>query len=221
MSDDLLTADSRYIAEPMANMLLEHGPHATFKWLTTLLEKQSQTLSSSNSHLVAYTGEPEALNWLENNVNTPVSTHWGEAAALLDISWQQIKGWLESNRHKQLMALDAIYACRLPAPNMSPLAQIAAPVLSDAPTKEEFESVLNLIVENGGTARIRQTVERIMVHLAGILTPRERGVSVSELPQLFIDPEKFPNADTILNQHETVVTSMRESLQDIVNNDRE
>ncbi len=221
MSDDLLTADSRYIAEPMVNMLLEHGPHAAFEWLTALLEKQSQTLRSSNSHLVAYTGVPEALNWLENNVNTPVSTHWGEAAALLGISWQQIKGWLESSRHKQLMALDAIYACRPPAPNMSPLAQIAAPVLTDAPTKEEFESVLNSIVENGGTARIRQTVERIIANLAGILTQRERGVSVSDLPKLFIYPEKFPNAETILNQHETVITSMRESLQEIVNNGRD
>ena len=158
------------------------------------------------------------MNWLENNVNSPVSTHWGEAAALLGVSWQRIKCWLELSRPTQLMALDAIYACRLPAPNMSPLAQIAAPVLIDAPPKEEFENVLKSIVENGGTARIRQTVERIMAHLTEILAPRKRGVSISELPQLFIDPEKFPNAKAILGKHESVVLRMRESLQEIVDN---
>ena len=60
-----------------------------------------------------------------------------------------------------------------------------------------------------------------MVHLAGILAPRERGVPVSELPQLFVDPDKFPNAEAILNKHEAVITAMRESLQEIVNNDKE
>ena len=219
MSDDLTNADSRHIVEPMANMLKECGPQLTLQWLTELLEKQRSSLRSSNSHLVAYTGCAEAMEWLENNVISPVSTHWGEAAALLGVSWELILSWLQSERTKQLMALDAIYACRLPAPNMAPLAQIVAPVLINAPTKQEFESVLNETVAKAGTARIRQTVGRIMTYTSEILVPRKRVVQIFDLPELFIDPESFPNAKTILGHHDAVMSNVKKSMQEIVEND--
>jgi hypothetical protein len=216
MDSDLIEADSRRLAEPMEKMLIEQGPEATFGWLTELLISQRPSLRSSNANLIAYTGHEDAISWLESHVASPVTTHWGEAAALLGADWHQIQGWLGSDRPKQLMALDALYACRLPAPNMSPLAQIAAPALENAPTEQELKSVLEATMASGGNPRMRQTIERMMDFIDQIVEVRERGVEVSDLPRLFLDPESFPNAENILSRHDAVISSMRNSMDKLV-----
>ncbi|MGR5154715.1 hypothetical protein [Photobacterium swingsii] len=216
MENDLLEADFRELYEPVAERLEEYGASHTFEWLSDLLEQQRPALRSSNSKFVAYTGCPEAIDWLERHVSSPVTTHWGEAAALLGTPWDRIKEWLGSDRHHQLMALDTLYAFRLPAPNMAPIEQIAAPTLVNPPSREEFEAVLQAIMEAGGNPRMRQTIERIMVHLSEILTPRERRVAVSDLPHLFLEPDSFANSTEILDNHEKVISGIKQTIKDIL-----
>src|SRR4030095_6769528 len=117
---DLKNADSRALREPFVRCLVENGPYATFKWLTNVLATQSPSLRSSNSSLVAYTGCPEAIDWLEADVASPVTEHWGSAVALLDTPWPRLVSWLKTDGPRRLMALDALIAYRAPAPNMSP-----------------------------------------------------------------------------------------------------
>ncbi|WP_432459282.1 hypothetical protein [Agarivorans sp. QJM3NY_25] len=214
---DLLQADSRGLSDPMAEMLENNGPEATFDWLIDILSQQRPALRSPNSKLLAYTGLSEALIWIENNIESPVTTHWGEGAALLGTPWGKIKEWLNSDKSKKIMALDTLYAYRLPAPNMAPFAQIAAPVLEDAPSIEEFEATLNTVLENGANPRMRQMVEAIMDRSLEILTPRERGVSVEDLPKLFLDPDLFQNSNEVLTRHEKVLSGIRESIKNIIN----
>lgn len=216
MDSNLVEADSRHLAEPMERMLLEHGPEATFNWLTELLSMQRPSLRSSNANLIAYTGYRDAITWLEDNVASPVTTHWGEAAALLGADWNRIKDWLRSERPKQLMALDALYAYRLPAPNMSAFAQIAAPALENAPSEQELKLVLEKTMASGGNPRMRQTIERMMNYTDQIVQIRERGVKVCDLPRLYVDPESFENATNILDQHEEVISGMRSSLNNLI-----
>ena len=216
MENELLEADSRELFEPMVSKLEEIGARRTFEWLVDLLGQQRPSLRSPNSHLIAYTGCVEAIDWLESNVATPVTTHWGVAAALLGTPWSRIETWLKSERPKQIMALDALYAYRLPAPNMAPLEQIAAPVLVNPPKLQEFEATLKRILKKGANPRMRQTIESILARVSEILEPRNRRVSVSDLPRLFIDPESFPDASKITQQHEAVMTEVRSSLQEIV-----
>jgi len=216
MNSDLIEADSRHLAEPMEKMLIEQGPEATFSWLIELLSTQRSNLRSSNVNLIAYTGYKDAIRWLEDNVASPVTTQWGEAAALLGADWHQIQGWLQSERPKQLMALDSLYAYRLPAPNMSPFAQIAAPALKNPPTEQELKSVLEATMSSGGNPRMRQSIERIMNYTRQIVEVRERGVEVSDLPRLYVDPESFSNTVSILDRHEAVITSMRNSINNLV-----
>lgn len=89
MSTDLRNADSRLLHEPFAKSLAASGAHATLMWLVGVLATQSPSLRSSNSYLVAYTGCSEGIDWLEETVAAPVSSHWGQGAALLGTPWSR------------------------------------------------------------------------------------------------------------------------------------
>jgi len=216
MSTDLRNADSRTLYEPLSQCLRESGPRATFAWLVSVLESQSPALRSSNSYLVAYTGCPEAIDWLEANVASPVTTHWGQGAALLGTPWPRIKVWLASGGPKQMMALDTLIAYRAPAPNMAPLTQIASPVLPEAPEQSEYQTSLNAVVAEASTPRIRKSVESALAYASEILSRKNRGVAVADLPVLFLQPEQFANASEILGQHNAVISGVRKSIQDML-----
>ncbi len=217
MNVDLRNADSRVLHEPFAESLQTNGAHATYAWLIRVLSIQSPSLRSSNSYLVAYTGCREAVDWLEASVDSPVTTHWGQGAALLGTPWPRVKAWLTSGGARQLMALDTLIAYRAPAPNMAPLAQIAAPTLPEAPTLGEFETTLAGVLSTPSTPRIRKAVDNVIAYAAEILSRKHRGVAVSDLPLLYLHPELFSGASEILDKHEAVISSMLQSLRDLVN----
>lgn len=201
----------------MEQKLLDNGPSHTFEWLTSLLFAQRPSLRSSNVQLLAYTGHPDAIDWLEKNIGSPVTTHWGEAAALLGADWDRIGKWLHGEKPHILMALDALYACRPPAPNMSALAQIAAPHLPNPPSKRELESELNSVLQANPNPRMRFTIEGIMEHIDELVRENGvRGVEVVDMPRLFVAPEQFPGAKGILSQHLSVIGKMREVINNLV-----
>ena len=216
MSTDLQSADSRALHEPFSMTLRTSGPQAALAWLVGVLASQSSTLRASNSFLVAYTGCPEAVDWLEATVSPPITGHWGQGAALLGTPWPRIKNWLAAGGPRQLMALDTLFAYRAPAPNMAPLAQIAAPAMSDAPTPDEFGATLAGVLNEQSTPRIQKMVGTILAHATEILTRKDRGVPVADLPLLFLQPNLFPSASEILNRHEPVIAGMRQSVQDLL-----
>ena len=115
------------------------------------------------------------------------------------------------------MALDALIAFRAPAPNMAPLAQIAAPVLTEPPSQSEFQSEMENILSSQTTPRVRKTVEGILLLSDEILSRRERGVAVADLPRLYIEPTLFPGADSILALHDEVLSHMRTKMQNLLN----
>jgi hypothetical protein len=216
MSTDFQNADSRALHEPLSQYLRERGPRVTFAWLVSVLGSQSSALRSSNSYLLAYTGCPEAIDWLEINVASPVTTHWGQGAALLGTPWPRIKAWLAYGGSKQMMALDALIAYRAPAANMAPLAQIASPVLPEAPELSEYQASLNAVVAESNTPRLRKSVESALAYASEILSRKNRAVAVADLPMLFLQPERFANAAEILGQHNAVVSGVRKSIQDML-----
>lgn len=215
MSTPLQNADSRALHEPFARALCASGPRAALAWLVGVLATQSASLRSSNSYLVAYTGCPEAIEWLEATVTSPVTTHWGQGAALLGTPWPRIRDWLAAGGSQQLMALDTLIYYRAPAPNMAPLAQIAAPVLPNAPPLSEYQSTVMGVLNEQSTPRIRKAVESVLGYGAEILSREHRCVSVADLPLLFLQPELFPNASEILSRHEEIFSGVHQSIQDL------
>lgn len=214
--NELLNADSRALYGPFATILATRTPDDAFRWIIDVLAVQSSNLRSSNSYLVAYTGSDLALDWFESTVASPVSNHWGSGAALLGAPWPRVAAWLKSGGPQMLMALDALIAYRNPAPNMAPLAQIAAPVLPDAPSLAQFEHAVLGALEVSSTPRIKSSVESVMKYSNEILRSGDRGVAVRELPNLFLNPDEFRGAPPILSMHESVVSGFRNSIKALI-----
>jgi hypothetical protein len=114
------------------------------------------------------------------------------------------------------MALDSLLACRLPAPNMAPLDQIAAPVLPDPPSQATFEAVLSSVLQSGDSPRARKCAQAVLSRTSEILERRARNVAVDDLPTLFLRPEAFPGSHTILERHGAVASAMRDSIEHLV-----
>ena len=216
MSDEYQFSDSRALSDPFAQQLSQQPPDGALTWLTAVLTTQAPALRSSNATLLAYTGNPAALAWIDANVGSPVTGAWGVAAALLDTPWPRIVDWLQRGGPHRLMALDALYAYRKPAVNMSPLEQIAAPVLPQAPARAELDAALAACLAASSTPRIQTAVNSIQQHADDILRGGPRGVAVADLPRLYLDPAPFKDASAILERHETVVAGMRQNLQNLL-----
>src|SRR5450830_948572 len=208
--------DSRDLSAPFAEQLASHPTDGALAWLTSVLAIQSPALRSSNAILLAYTGNPAAIDWIEAKLGSPVSGQWGVAAALLGTPWPRIAGWLQRGGPHRLMALDTLLAYRKPAVNMSPLEQIAAPVLPQAPSRAELDAALAACLAVSATPRIQAAVSTITQHADDILRGGPRGVAVADLPRLYLDPAPFKNAPAILEQHESVMGGMRENLQNLL-----
>ena len=209
-------ADSRALGAPFAQQLSNDPPDGALAWLTAILATQAPALRSSNTILLAYTGNPAAIDWIDMNVGSPVAGAWGVAAALLGTPWPRILDWLQRGGPHRLMALDTLRAYRKPAVNMSPLEQIAAPVLPQAPARAELDAALAACLAASSTPRIQAAINSINQHVDEILRGGPRGVAVADLPRLYLDPAPFQDASAILEQHATVVDGMRENLQNLL-----
>jgi hypothetical protein len=73
------------------------------------------------------------------------------------------------------------------------------------------------ILSSQTTPRVRKTVESILLLSDEILSRRERGVAVADLPRLYIEPTLFPGADSILALHDEVLSHMRTKMQNLLN----
>ncbi|MCC7682428.1 hypothetical protein [Janthinobacterium sp. FW305-128] len=216
MSNEYQFSDSRVLSAPFAQQLSRQPPDGALAWLSAILATQAPMLRSSNAILLAYTGNPAAIAWIDANIDSPVAGQWGVAAALLDTPWPQIVDWLQRGGAHRLMALDALLAYRKPAVNMSPLEQIAAPVLPQAPARAELDAALAACLAASSTPRIQAAIDAINKHVDEILRGGPRGVAVADLPRLYLDPAPFKDAPAILEQHEAVVGGMRQNLQNLL-----
>jgi len=216
MTDDVLSADHRALHDHFVDRLNQEGAEGTLAWLAHLLPQQSASLRAQNCSYLAYTGRREGLTVLENLVGSPVTESWGSTAALLGASWKQIAAWLSLGGPHRLMALDALLAYRAPAPNMAPLAQIAAPVLPDTPSGSDFDNALAAVLLDAPSPRVQKAVRSIRHFAQEILGRENRGVAVEDLPRLYLAPDGFPGAKKILDRHEEVTSGIRQSIQDLV-----
>ncbi|WP_426073065.1 hypothetical protein [Janthinobacterium sp. DSP2-3-3] len=209
-------ADSRALSAPFSQQLASHPGDGALAWLTCVLATQAPALRSSNAILLAYTGNPAAIDWIDDYIGSPVAGQWGVAAALLGTPWPRILDWLQRGGAHRLMALDTLRAYRKPAVNMSPLEQIAAPVLPQAPARTDLDAALVACLAASATPRIQAAVNSINKHVDEILRGGPRGVALADLPRLYLDAAPFKHAPAILEQHATMVGDMRENLQNLL-----
>jgi len=51
---------------------------------------------------------PKMLDWIEKNIQSPVTDHWGNLASDSGIGWDRVKRWIQSGRPMSLVALDTL-----------------------------------------------------------------------------------------------------------------
>jgi hypothetical protein len=209
---DKQTHPSGSLHEEFASRLASDDSESVFTWISRVLESLPSVQRASSVILVAYTGSPSGLSWLENNVASPVKDAWGIAAALLGAPWPRIESWLSDSDAKKLMALDTLRAYRVPEQSMAPLHQIAAPTLQEAPTLTTLDTCLSKTLATLHTPRVEAAVASIRQHSTEILGIRTRNVAVADMPNLYLNPLKFQGAASILEKHENVASGIRESV---------
>jgi hypothetical protein len=91
-------------------------------------------------------------------------------------------------------------------------------IIPDAPSAMEFEMVVKSVITETSSFRLRKSVENALAYADEILSRKNRGVAVSDLPLLFLQPELFANAPGVLRKHEVVMSGMRQSIQNLLKN---
>ena len=215
MTEPRQFSDARDLGAAFDAQLACDPADGALAWLADILPVQTPAVRSASAHLLGYTGNPDAIAWLDAHVASPVTGQWGVAAALLGTPWPRIADWLRRGGPHRLMALDTLLAYRKPAPNMAPLEQLAAPVLPQAPGRLELDAALAACLAAPGTPRVQAAAESITCLADEILRDGPRGVPVAHLPRLFLDPRPFDGA-AVLDRHQAIVDEHRAQLDQLL-----
>jgi len=98
---------------------------------------------------------PLALDWIEDNIDSPVDESWGALAARSCFDWGRLEKWLEMGRPISLAALDALGFCltRPTAPDGHRYKPLLGP-----PTDENFRNVLEDYLNTDQVPRVERAV---------------------------------------------------------------
>ena len=112
-------------------------------------------------YALSYFHRSDTLDWLEQNVSSPVTGGWGRLAAASEFSWDRAVAWLASGRLVSLVALDALAEIVRP---QSPLLRDFAPELINKPDFHTFQTKLNQYVSRDAAPRVKKTVGFLIEH---------------------------------------------------------
>lgn len=88
----------------VACLPLEEGFERSFAVFATLPFKEQRT----RMMYMSFFKNPKMLDWIESNIQSPVTSNWGNLASSSGIAWERVKRWLLSGRPMSLVALDAL-----------------------------------------------------------------------------------------------------------------
>jgi hypothetical protein len=99
------------------------------------------------------------LDWIEQNVQRPVTPDWGHLAALSDFSWERAAAWLEQGRPLSLVAVDGLYACEV---HHTPMLRELSPRLADPAPLAEMTATLEAYLQRDSAPRVENTVRALL-----------------------------------------------------------
>lgn len=120
-----------------------------------------------------YFRSERTLDWIEQNVERPVTPDWGMLAARSRLTWERAASWLDAGRPMSLVALDGLgfAVARYTAVIGEEPPELAGPM----PAREMIDR-LSLYARTDPAHRVEITVRAILSHLERIVTP-EPGVN--------------------------------------------
>ena len=101
------------------------------------------------------------LDWLENHIQSPVTTDWGRLAASSQFSWERAVKWLDSGRPLSLVALDALEICYFYEVSHP---EDATNFFRSIP-KDDIRTRLEIYLRQDPVPRVKQIVTRLIKHI--------------------------------------------------------
>jgi hypothetical protein len=102
---------------------------------------------------------PKMLDWIERNIQSPVTDHWGNLASDSGIGWERVKRWLQSGRPMSLVALDALIG-------VAKTAEVGRRHLHEPveglPSAEEVEKCLREYEQTDSVPRVQNSIDYIV-----------------------------------------------------------
>ncbi len=122
--------------------------------------KVTETLSGMNSRRRSVAKEVLRwfqtslnLDWIEQNVESPVDSSWGLLAASSEFDWERARKWLSGGRPLSLVALDAMDWC---------LSSGRKPPLIHPPSASELYFALQDYLRKDHVPRVREKIESLL-----------------------------------------------------------
>lgn len=128
-------------------------PEEAYKKVTDTLSRMDIIKGSVAKHVLGWFETQRNLDWIEENVSSPVDGSWGLLAASSKFDWKRAKKWLSLGRPLSLVALDALDWC---------VGSGRKPSLVNPPSSKEFTSVLEDYLHKDHVPRVREKVYRLL-----------------------------------------------------------
>jgi hypothetical protein len=131
------------------------------KALSTCEDREKRELMFS----LLYFHSQDTLDWIENNIFSPITESWGYLAAASEFDWARAKKWLECGRPLSLASLDAIAEIIRPK-NL--LLRNYSPRLRQPPDSDELTTVLESHADYDSAPRVKMVTKFILKNAAVI-----------------------------------------------------
>lgn len=102
------------------------------------------------------------LDWIERNVQRPVTEDWGALAAESRLSWARAARWLDQGRPLSLVALDGLHRC---VARRTPFLREQPPELAGPMPVDEMIETLSAYARADPAPRSESTAKAIIQHL--------------------------------------------------------
>lgn len=157
------TVDLPSIAKATAECLpFDEGFSRVVNALDELDDKQKRELM----HSLFYFHDPKTLDWIANNISSPITENWGRLAAASRFTWDDAESWIISGRPLSLVSLDALAAIIRP---QSPLLRDYGPKLIDPPSSDTLTNVLESHAKCDDSPRVERITNFILNNTATLI----------------------------------------------------
>jgi hypothetical protein len=99
------------------------------------------------------------LDWIEVNIQPPITDHWGNLASRSGIAWERVKKWIQSGRPMSLVALDSLIGVAGTAEGGR--LKLHVPV-EGLPSKDEVEQCLRAYEATDPAPRVQNSIDYIL-----------------------------------------------------------
>lgn len=123
------------------------------KKVTGVLSEMDNIKRSAAKNILYWFETPLNLDWIEENVCSPVDGSWGLLAASSKFDWDRAKKWLSLGRPLSLVALDALCWC---------VCSGRKPPLLNPPGSKEFVSTLEDYLNKDNVPRVKEKVHELL-----------------------------------------------------------